>query len=507
MKKIIKKLIKNKYLFFCVLVSFVFLLFTSKNSFLYSFNDWVDANAFFTVGKSMFNGVVPYKDLFEQKGILLYLIYGIGYLFSHNSFYGVFILEVISFTVFLYYMYKIIKMYLDEKYSLVIIPFLAFLITTSASFVQGGSCEEFCLPFFGVSLYYFIKHFKESELTDKEIYINGLMAGLVLLMKYTMLGFWINFGIVIFIDLLLKKKTKKAFMFCLKFLIGMIAPLILAFIYLIITGGVKYFIQDYFVINMTAYDTGKKYSMITRFFRIFRSSFVAIRQNGILIMGLIFSMPIFVWFIKEKNKLLKIGLLSGTLLSFVFIFWGLKVYKYYMLPTIMFSLITIIGIISIFKKYSDKIINKKYLYVFFAIVFVAFAFLSYKRARFGYDMGRSKDSYFQYKYAEYINKYKNPTLLNMGFLDVGVYTVSGIIPNTKYFEVQNLDYEKFPENLDEMQKYVENKEVMFIVYATGQDEFEIPEYITNNYDQIYMDKYKFEKKDYTAFLFKVKEVE
>ena len=96
----------NKYLIFSFVVAFITLLITSKNSFLYVFNDWVDANAFFTVGKSMFNKILLYKDIFEQKGPLLYLIYGLGYLISNNTFHGVFIIEVISFTIFLYFIHK-----------------------------------------------------------------------------------------------------------------------------------------------------------------------------------------------------------------------------------------------------------------------------------------------------------------------------------------------------------------------------------------------------------------
>ena len=65
---IIKKYIsKYKYQLFCLIVAFSMLLFTSKNSFLYTFNDWCDANAFFTVGKSIIHGLVPYKDIFEQN--------------------------------------------------------------------------------------------------------------------------------------------------------------------------------------------------------------------------------------------------------------------------------------------------------------------------------------------------------------------------------------------------------------------------------------------------------
>lgn len=120
-----------KYFIYILIISFVILLITSRNSPLYAFNDWVDANAFFTVGKAIFNNVIPYKDLFEQKGFLLYLLYGIGYLIDNKGFLGVFILEVISFSIFLFYNHKIIKIYLEEKYSLIIIPIYAALLTTS----------------------------------------------------------------------------------------------------------------------------------------------------------------------------------------------------------------------------------------------------------------------------------------------------------------------------------------------------------------------------------------
>ena len=39
----------------------------SKSSPLYPMNDWVDANCFFTVGRSMLSGKVLYRDIFEQS--------------------------------------------------------------------------------------------------------------------------------------------------------------------------------------------------------------------------------------------------------------------------------------------------------------------------------------------------------------------------------------------------------------------------------------------------------
>lgn len=495
---------KYKYYLFALIISFIALLFTSENSFLYQFNDWVDANAFFTVGKSMMNGVIPYKDLFEQKGPFLYLIYGIGYLFTHKSFHGVFILEVFSFSIFMYYIYKIIKLYLDEKYSLVILPIMAYIITTSTAFAHGGSCEEFAFPYMAISLYYFIKHFKISPLTNKEIIINGVMAGIILMMKYTMLGLWIGFGLFMFIDYLRKKKIKDGILFCLKFLLGMAIPFIIGVIYFIIVGGLKDFIKDYFIINITLYSNNT--SILARIIGMIKGLFQLLKLNGKIVLLLVALYPIFVLCIKGKDYYLKISLIGIMFLTTFFITWGLVFYIYYILPLFIFILISLIGIISIISKYIDKILDKKIFIIISMIIMILSLGLCYTRANYKEYKSYKKDHYFQYKYAEYINKYKNPTLLNMGSLDAGLYTTTGIIPNTRFFEVQNIEYDRFKDNLDEMKKNVENKDVKFILYYRRADFEEVPEYIYNNYELVYDDEYIFEEQKFIAYLFKLKDL-
>lgn len=493
----------SKYLIFSFLIALLTLLITSKNSFLYEFNDWVDANAFFTVGKSMFNKIVPYKDLFEQKGPLLYFIYGLGYLISHKTFHGVFIIEVISFTIVLYYLHKIFNLYFNKKYSLVLIPLIASLTVTSGFFVHGGSCEEFCFPFITVSLYYYFKHFKKEELTKKEITINGIMAGCVLMMKYTMLGFWIGFGAFISISYLIKKQYKKLITFCSIFLLGMLIPFLLFIIYFLIKGGVKEFIDVYFRLNMTAYTNDEKYGIIKKIFEIVKYAYKEFINNiKYLIAFIIMNISAFM---SKNNKLFRLSLIGLVYMTIIFIFWGLKVFIYYHLPIYyLILIITTIFITLLLKKYIDKIIEKKYSKVFLAIILISMPLLTYKHANYKEYMKKTKNDFVQYKYAEYINQYENPTLLNMGFLDIGVYTTTGIVPNTRFFEVQNFDYEKFKDNLDEMKKYVENKEIKFIVYAKSGENEQPPKYIYNNYKQVYKDNYVFESTTFTSYLFEIK---
>ena len=112
------KNINNKKLvmfLFCFLLAFILLLLCSKCSFLYPFNGWDDFNSFYTLASSWANGLIPYRDLFEQKGPLLYLIFMIGYFISPGKFTGMFILEIIFFGLVLYVSSKIIDMFIDEK--------------------------------------------------------------------------------------------------------------------------------------------------------------------------------------------------------------------------------------------------------------------------------------------------------------------------------------------------------------------------------------------------------
>ena len=61
------------------------LLFASKSSPLFPLNDWVDANTLLTVGKSLMQGQVLYRDVFDHKGPYIYLAYGLGWLVSHQG--------------------------------------------------------------------------------------------------------------------------------------------------------------------------------------------------------------------------------------------------------------------------------------------------------------------------------------------------------------------------------------------------------------------------------------
>lgn len=499
MKKNITKYETIIMYLFCLLISFIALLFTSKNSFLYQLNNWMDANAFFTVGKSMMNGVVPYKDIFEQKGLFLYFIYGIGYLISHKTFYGVFIIEVLFFSVFLFYVFKLVKMLLNKNYGYFIIPLIAILITTCKAFVHGGSAEEFCLTFFSIVLYEFFKYYKNNGLTNKEFLICGLCAGFVLMTKYTMLGFFMSFMLSIIVSNLYRKNIKNCIIYSTYFLLGMLIPFIISLIYLAYNGAINSFFEVYFYTNMTAYTKDTSNLFVT----IMKGIFGLLISNGAILFLLIILLPYFVSKLKIKSEN-KVGLIVMLILTTFFIFYGLVFYSYYILPIFIFSIVSIISLFEILIKKIDKIKFKKVI----TIVFILLTpLLCYSLANYRSDIGKSESDFIQYEYAKIINEEKEPTLVNMGYLDMGLFTTSGIVPSTYFFEQQNFSYEKFPDNIDAFHEYIALEKTTFILFSTREDlDFIKSEYgrIFDNYELIRDDTQSVEGNTYNMFLFKVK---
>ena len=89
----------NQYILLSISV-YVILLIISPDSYLHYPFSQLDSACFFTAGKAIMNGMIPYVDFADSKGPLLWLIYGLGYILSNHDYIGVFWLSWISFSVF-----------------------------------------------------------------------------------------------------------------------------------------------------------------------------------------------------------------------------------------------------------------------------------------------------------------------------------------------------------------------------------------------------------------------
>ena len=172
-------------------VSAVFLLLLSKNSPLYPFNDWVDVHCFFTVGKSILDGLVPYRDLYEQKGPVLYFLFAAAAAVSRDSFLGVWLLETLFFSLFLYFSGKCALVHLGNGravYAILLLLAPATMLCTA--FLYGGGAEELCLWTLSYSLYKFDLAFQKKRLLHTgEAFSIGLCAAFCLYIKFIVYTF------------------------------------------------------------------------------------------------------------------------------------------------------------------------------------------------------------------------------------------------------------------------------------------------------------------------------
>ena len=148
------------YLLF-IAFSFGILYICTASSPRYATNPWNDANAFLTMGRSMANGLTIYKDIFEQKGPLLYLLHAAACLISDSSFFGVYIIQSLSLSATAFAAYKIASLYVGTAWSVISAVLTCFVTVHPGGYYYGDRAEEFCHPVMMFSTYFFCRFFKK----------------------------------------------------------------------------------------------------------------------------------------------------------------------------------------------------------------------------------------------------------------------------------------------------------------------------------------------------------
>lgn len=484
---------------YCLFISFLFLTICSKSSFLYNTNPWMDANCFLTIGKGALHNQLFYVDLFDQKGPLLYLYHTIAAIISPTSFLGVYIIEIISFSLFLFFAFQLLQLYLKKETCYFCIPIISFLILTLPAFSHGDSAEEFCLPFLMYSFYSLIKFLKtDQKIPSRQfILLNGICAGCVLTIKFSMLGFWIGFIISISILLILQKSWKQLFFMLLIFGIGMLIPFSPWIIYFGIHNALNDFLFSYFYFNIHYYPSQisliiKILMPISKPIRFFARNLGIGIPFFIGILTLVFDHRI----LNSKRK--KLILLSSIFFLIFFIFTGGVSFRYYYLILTPFSILGLIAIGIWIEQSYPNLWNKNWdaILMIFTTIIIMFTFYGSLNTN-EMKIFKNANSTAQVQFAKIINNTKNASILNYGFLDGGFYLASNTLPTTKYFQHQNIDDQVFPDIRESQNKIIINQQVDFIITRNlVTKKIKNENLIQNYYEPVKTVKQQYEEHEY-----------
>lgn len=447
----------NKDYIILFVFSFVFCFLFLQSSPFYAYNAAFDPNIYFSMGKGWINGFLPYRDTFEQKGPVLYLIYGIGYLLSNTDFVGVYLIQCLFMFTNVLFAYKISLFFVSKGYSY----FIALLYPGLLSFMalEGGSAEEFVSTFQTIGLYLYLSYILQfGKKYKSNFFLQGLLIGLVFMLKFNLILFWLPLLSVLFIKLLFNKKIKIFFIGLGFLILGILTILVPFLIYFELNQGLDDFIFCYFTFNIS-YSVGNTVPssfLLTHFLNYFKYHWLIF---SLVLVGVI-------TFVLNKNLLRRKVYGIGIILSFLIVYCMVlpSVHPYYYVSIYVFGLLGLIAIATLCSKRIDIRLN-----IFTGILAILLGLLLGFNAKRGYFIrGKEKQKEALSLLLEDIKKEQNPTVLHLGLNSV-VATYADVMPTLKYFFYPNIPYEDVPLIRDQQDSYIINKQVDFVLsYSDSQ---------------------------------------
>ena len=431
---------------FIGLTAAVMMTLASKCSPFYAFNDWVDPHTMFTVGKSVLRGMLPYRDVFEQKGPLLLLLHSAAALISFDSLAGVWVLEILSCFAFLLFAFRIMRMRLG-KAALPLVPLLALIVFTAISFDQGDSAEEFCLPLITYALWVGYHRMKKNMLPKRgEWILIGVTSSAMLWMKYSMLGFYIGWIIALYLFAREREMRLELLRGIGWIAAGVAAVSLPILLWFAIAGGLGDLFHVYFYQNIFLYP---KTADLYGHFAVFRNL-----ASGFLNM-LVFSTSAaiaaiigLIWCKSQENNDI-VRLVHWTyFVMFLFIYFSGRFYSYYPMIFGAYVLFGLIAAADILERHLKIPALQRYdVNMGTALSLCLSVFCMFFFAGNMTSLAFEKEDYPQYqiKAAIEASGIEHPTLLNYDFLDMGVNTIAGLMPNQRFFCGFNLPLKEIKE--------------------------------------------------------------
>ena len=486
--------ITRKELVVLIIFATVTITFVSTSSPLYPFNPWDDANCFFTLGRGIIHGRVPYRDLYEQKGPLLYFLYAFAAVISEKSFTGAWIIECVAASVYSVYSWKIIKLLTGASGHLItVVPLLTGIIYTSKLFNFGGNAEELCFPLITIALYFGLKAVIEGDCipSGKEALFTGIITGALFWIKYTFTGFTLGFIVFILIVAVRNKAFKKLWSLVWRFLLGFAAVSAPILLYFLVNRALGALWEAYFYNNIFLYYNGiKTYGiasipLIRNLYFPARGFFniaMIYKAYGVMLLLTLSSL----FFINKKYRLkvilfsvitfVPLACLTFSRAAFIYYYGYIFAYGFCM-GTI--PLVKLIIWIENKAKTKKDLITK-----FIAATLVILSMLSVALSKNTYLMFKPKSFLNQFRIAETINQTPEAKILTYKVMDSGFFTAAGLLPVNRFYCFLNLE-SFYPAISEEQHRLIEEGYFDYIVTSYFCEEE------WDNYELVQVETYLF----------------
>lgn len=193
-----------------------------------------DASVFATFGGAWLDGLIPYKDLFDHKGPVIFFLSLLGYWLG-GDFYGIVYVEIISL-----FLFSALFLYVNRNNTIIYLIFFLFIYSVFiAKNLEGGNLtEEYALLFNGVAACAWLKR------AHWRFFLYGFSGSMLVFMKMNLAALCLC---IFLVDLWSSKNFIK---YIFQTALGFMLPSGLMVLYFYSHGALYEFYWSYIVCNM-----------------------------------------------------------------------------------------------------------------------------------------------------------------------------------------------------------------------------------------------------------------
>lgn len=399
-------------------VTLVVVTLVSTCSPLYPSNPYCDANIYLTVGRNWWHGLLPYRDLYDQKGPLLHMAHALAALISDQHFFGVYLLELIGGMALLMGYRKVIGLWTEKRYSLPAAIALMALTYTSTFFCFGDTVEELMLPILVWSWYPLLRYAKCGDIPSVRCVVGIALAVSVV--------FWTKFTIVlpyagmILAALIIAYRREQLQVFLTRMLLALMVFVVFSLaviLFFFAMGAGREMLDGYLLFNLFHYNTtteGAGYIHMPRWLLLVWA----------VVVYLFSRIP------DQRDVRLMVAMTAAT--TTVLFFAVFCYYYYYLISYFLFA--PVVGAIM-----AKKPRNLRRVWIVVGVICVLTMMRDYNLIL----LLRGKADSYAVPMAEYIatdKEEEDPQLLVADFLNSSIFNKANLTPRAKYFFTPNSVY-------------------------------------------------------------------
>ncbi len=234
---------KYIHIFGLLLLSFIVCLHFPQNPFYGIY--FGDTSVYEYVGKRITEGAIPYRDIFDHKGPIVYLWHALGY--KIYPMYGAWLLEVIWLFLSLVLCLHIIKKYVSDNIAFFLTLFIPLIFNLFDTIGNTESLSLLPLTYF----VYIAQQYTTSERLKKSTaFIIGFLCFILIMIKPNHLATPLIICLYIAISQLKNKKFKELLHFIIFGLTGFLLPTAIILLWLYHNNALPDFYNTYIAFNL-----------------------------------------------------------------------------------------------------------------------------------------------------------------------------------------------------------------------------------------------------------------